>query len=136
MLPLDATGYTEMSEGDQEQQYTGHEEDVVSASKLPSDLERFLGDKDFACLTWATDRGTVLLIKAPANEIESLRGRLPIEVRHELFEHQTAPVIRLVITFYDQPARPLAVESFINVEDPQQRADFAALVDQQELDML
>jgi len=125
-----------MEEDDTEAPHTGHEEDILSTSILPPDLAEFLKDQTFACLTWPTDRGTVLLIKAPGHEIETLRGRLPIQVRHELFEHQTAPVIRLVVTFYDQPARPLAVESFINVEDPQQRADFAALVDQQELDML
>ena len=75
-------------------------------------------------------------MKAPRHEIESIRGPQPIEVRHELHQHPTAPVIRMVVTIYDQPARPLAFESFINVEDPQQRSDYAALADQPELHML
>jgi hypothetical protein len=36
-------------------------------------------------------------------------------------------VIRTVIRWYDQPRSPLALESYTNVEDPQQRADFQDL---------
>jgi hypothetical protein len=105
-------------------------------NELPLDLAEFLRDQPYACLTHATDRGTVLVMKAPGHEIESVRGRLPIQVRHELHQYPTAPVIRMVVTLYDQPARPLAFESFINVEDPQQRSDYAALANQPELHML
>lgn len=84
----------------------------------------------------ATDRGTVLVIKAPGGDIRSVRGRVPIGLRYELYEHPAAPVIRMVLRIYDQPTRPLALETFINVEDPQQRSDFAALGNQDELHML
>jgi hypothetical protein len=103
---------------------------------LPPELAAFLQDHLFACLTHPTDQGTVLVLKAPRHDIEGIRGPLPIEVHHELHDHVTAPVIRLVVTFYDQPSRPLAFETFVNVQDPQQRADYAALADQPELRML
>src|SRR4051795_12385528 len=92
-------------------------------NELPPELADFLRDQSFACLTHPTDQGTVLVMKAPRQEIESIRGPILMEVRHELYQHPSAPVIRMVVVMYDQPARPLAFESFINVEDPQQRSD-------------
>jgi hypothetical protein len=105
-------------------------------NQLPPELAAFLKDQRYACLTHATDQGTVLVLKAPRSEIESVRGPLPMQVRHELYQHPTAPVIRMVVMIYDQPARPLAFESFINVEDPHQRSDYAALAEQPALHML
>src|SRR5262249_33232199 len=95
-----------------------------------------LQDQPSACLTQAADRGTVLVLKAPGHDIESIRGPIPVHLRHELYHHPAAPVIRLLVTLYDQPIRPLAFETFIDVEDPQQRDDFAALALQSELAML
>jgi len=37
---------------------------------------------------------------------------------------------------YDQPQRPLALETFVNVDDPQQRADYAALAAQDNVYLL
>jgi hypothetical protein len=111
-----------------------HPEQPLNA--LPLELAAFLQDEPYACLTQATDRGTVLVLKAPGHEIESVRGQVPIQLRHELYQQPTAPVIRMVMTLYDQPARPLAFESFINVEDSQQRADYAALAQQPTLLLL
>jgi hypothetical protein len=42
----------------------------------------------------------------------------------------------MVLTIYDQPQTPLALETFINIADEQQRADFAALTQQEELPLL
>ena len=53
-------------------------------SSLPPELADFLKDKPFACLTHGTDQGTVLLVKAPAHEIRSLGGRVPVHLRYEL----------------------------------------------------
>src|SRR3990172_4880413 len=99
-------------------------------SVLPPELVDFLKDRPFACLMQGTDKGTVFVIKAPARDIESTRGRVPINVRHELYTHPSAPVIRTVLKIYDQPKRPLACETFTNVENEQQRSDFAALAQQ------
>ena len=87
-------------------------------------------------MTQATDQGTVFVVKAPGREIESLRGRVPIHLHQELYQHPAAPVIRMVFTIFDQPQSPLALETFINVADAQQRADFAALAEQDELHLL
>src|SRR6266536_3830564 len=91
---------------------------------LPPELAEFLKNQQYAALLQATDHGTVLLIKAPGPEIESVRGRVPIEIRHELYRHPAAPVIRMLTRLYDQPERPLALETFVNIDDEQQRADY------------
>ena len=108
----------------------------LQPSPLPPELAEYLKDKPFACLTHGTDQGAVLVVTVPSEEIQSVRGRVPIHLRYELYEHPAAPVIRMVVRIYDQPERPLALETFINVEDPQQRSDFEALSSQDRLLML
>jgi len=104
---------------------------------LTPELAAFLQHQGpYACVTQATDRGTAYVIKAPASDIVSARGTVPIRVQHTLFDHQNAPVIQTVITIHDQPNQPMRLESFINVADESQRADFTALADQAELIML
>lgn len=100
---------------------------------LPAEMAEFLKDRKFACLMSETDMGTVFILKAPSREIQSLRGRVPIHIQHELYQHPAAPVIRTVIRIYDQPDHPLAFEVFTNIEDEQQRSEFAALAKQDEL---
>lgn len=102
---------------------------------LPKELADFLKDRPYACVTENTDKGTVLVIKAPYRDIQSARGNVPIRVKHELFDHPSAPVIRMTTTIYDQPQRPLAMETFINIEDPEQRSDYEGLAKQQTLHM-
>jgi hypothetical protein len=115
---------------------TERERSPLGPNELPPELAEFLRPKDYACLIQAADQGTVLIVKAPGREIESVRGTVPIQLRHELHRHPAAPVIRMLLTIYDQPGRPLALETFINVADPQQRDDFAALSSQHELRLL
>ncbi|MCL5959442.1 MAG: hypothetical protein M1358_09025 [Chloroflexi bacterium] len=83
-----------------------------------------------------TDHGTAFVVKAPIQEIHSIRGRVPIHFRHELYEHPAAPVIRTVVRVYDQPDNPLALETFTNIEDQQQHCEFAALATQESVLML
>jgi hypothetical protein len=100
-------------------------------------LAAFLRTQRYACLTHATEDGrTVLIAKAPRTDLASLRGPIPVELRHELYHHPAAPVIRTLLVCHDRPDRPLSLESFINVADPQQRADFAALAEQREVALL
>jgi hypothetical protein len=105
-------------------------------NQLPPELAAFLKDQQYAALLHATDLGTVLIVKAPAAEIASARGRVPIGLNHELYDHPASPVIRLLTRIYDQPTRPLAFETFVNVGDPDQRTDYEALSRQDELVML
>lgn len=106
------------------------------ANQLPKELAEFLRDETYACLMQETDLGTVFVVKAPRADIESLRGRVPIHLRQELHQHPAAPVIRMVLTIYDQPTRPLAFETFVNVADPQQQSEFAGLSRQSDLHLL
>lgn len=105
-------------------------------SPLPPDLAEFLRTQDRACLFWGTDKGTVLIAKLPRTDIASARGTVPIQIRHELYEHPAAPVIRTVTTIYDRPSSPIRLETFTNAADPQQRSDFAALATQDHLYLL
>ena len=103
---------------------------------LPPEFAEFLKDKRYACVTQATDRGTAYVIKAPSLDIQGLRGPIPVRVRHELYEHPQAPVIRSLLHLYDKPTTPLALETFTNIAEEQQRADFAALEEQRQLLLL
>lgn len=105
-------------------------------NQLPPELAAFLKEQRYAALLHATDLGTVLVVKAPADDIASVRGQVPIGARHELYDHPASPVIRMVTKIYDQPERPLAFETFVNPGDPDQLADYQALARQDELVML
>ncbi len=78
-----------------------------------------------------TDQGTVFVLKLSAQDIESARGTVPVRLRHELYAHPNAPVLRTILTIYDQPDAPLALETFTNIDDEYQRSDFAALAQQE-----
>jgi hypothetical protein len=119
------------------EQNSGHNDsEPVEPTVLPEELASFLRDKLVACLTHETDKGTVFVVKAPAADIATLHGRVPMHVRHELHEHPAAPVIRTVIRIYDRLDSPLGIETFTNVEQADQRADFARLAGQREIYLL
>ena len=114
-----------------------HESQRRSApDALPPELVAAIAGVEYTCLTIGTDVGTMLLLKAPRIEIESARGRVPIQLSHELYDHPSAPVVRIHVRIYDQPQAPLAMETFINVADDTQRADYAALANQDEIALL
>lgn len=118
---------------------TYHHHDVqehLPAFQLPADLAEFLQGEEYACVTAASDQGTVYVIKAHGADIAGVGDRVPLRVRHAVYEHPLAPVIRTVVTLYDHPERPLALETFINVAEADQRTDFAALGDQAALPLL
>ena len=102
----------------------------LEPSPLPPELAEFLRDQDIACLMQGTDQGTVFVIKLSTQDIESARGKVPIHLRHELYAHPNAPVIRTTLRIYDQSEAPLALETFTNIGDENQRNDFAALAQQ------
>ena len=108
----------------------------IEPAILPPDLADFLRTKDVACLMQETTHGTVFVVKLPATEITSLSGRVPIHIRHELYHHPAAPVIRTVVRIYDRPDNPLGLETFTNVEQDDQRADFARLAGQENIYLL
>jgi hypothetical protein len=105
-------------------------------NQLPPELAAFLSEQQYAALLHATDLGTALIVKAPGPEIASVRGQVPIGFHHELYAHPASPVIRMITRIYDQPQQPLAFETFVNVNDPDQRADYEGLSRQDELVML
>jgi hypothetical protein len=114
-----------MPRGEQEPPQGGNEE--LAPFELPDVLAEFLAAEEYAMVTSATNLGTVYVVKVPGADIQSMAGQVPIEVRHQLYQHPLAPVIRTVVRVYDQPSTPLALESFINVADEHQWAEFADL---------
>ena len=114
-----------------------HPSDPLVPIALTPELADFLrGRQAYACVAQATSEGTAYVIRAPAAELVTLRGRIPIGLRHELYAHPAAPVIRTVLSILDRPRRPLTLETFCNVAEADQRADFAALADQERLMLL
>jgi hypothetical protein len=105
-------------------------------TELPPELADALRSQSYCCVTTGSDGGTIFVVKAPGADISSASGTVPIGINYELYEHPRGPVIRTVITIHDQPECPLVLETFINVGDPTQRADFAALAKQSRLVML
>src|SRR5437588_8980375 len=92
------------------QEYGGRPpSEPIEPIPLPPDLAAFLATRPVACLMYETNEGTAHVIKLPYQEIASVRGQVPIQVRHELYAHPQAPVIRTVLTICDQPASPLAL---------------------------
>jgi hypothetical protein len=108
----------------------------LEPSPLPAALAEFLRDTEVACLMQGTDQGTAFVIKLSARDIHSARGTVPIYLRHELYAHPAAPVIRTILVIYDQPETPFALETYTNIEDEQQRNHFAALTHQDALILL
>lgn len=125
-----------MNETEQQQGDRSGAREPLFRSTLAPELAVFLKDRPFACVTHGSDQGTILIVKAPYPDIRGIPEPVPIHLRYEFYEHPAAPVIRLVVRIYDRPNAPLALETFINVDDQQQRSDFAALADQPELYLL
>src|SRR4051812_7632063 len=112
-----------MEHGGHDRTDSPRQEGPLGGPLLTPELVDFLRHQRYACLTHATDQGAVFVLKAPAADIASIQGPVPIRVGHELYSHARAPVIRTLLRIYDRPERPLAFESFVNVRDPQQLAD-------------
>jgi len=68
--------------------------------------------------------------------VGGMGDQVPMRVSHAVYAHPLGPGIRTVVTLYDQPERPLALETFINVAEADQRTNFAALGDQAALHLL
>jgi hypothetical protein len=135
---LYATSTADEAMGEQPQQLALflRERAPLQPNELPPELADFLRNQHYACLMQATDVGTVFVVKAPTQDIQSLRGNVPARVLHELHQHPRSPVIRTVIRWYDRPDAPLAIETFTNIADEQQRADLLDLAQRDELRFL
>lgn len=108
--------------------------DPETSNELPAEPAGVLREQPYtAALLRITNLGTVLLARALRHEIDSIRGRVPIGFQHELHDHPASPVIRMVTKIYRQPEHALAFETFVDVGDPYQRTNYAALAHQDKL---
>jgi hypothetical protein len=123
-------------EEDRPGQHPSGSEPLFPSEFLPELAEFLRRSGDYTCVTQATSQGTAYVIRTLAADLATLRGTMPIGLRHKLYEHPAAPVIRTILTIMDRPQSPLRVETFINVAEEDQRADFAALADQEQLLLL
>ena len=106
------------------------------AIPLPGPLARFLASVPYACLMHNTTIGSCLIVKIPRQEIDAVRGRVPVSVSYELHRHPAGPVIRLVLTIHDHLRYPLMLETFVNPADLEQAEEFADLVARDQLHVL
>jgi hypothetical protein len=113
-----------------------HVGEPTAPGALPQELAEFLREQDIAAVFHGSDNGTLLVVKTPTVELETLGGTYPISLDHQVWAHPASPVIRSLITFYDRPDAPLRLETFTNIADLDQRADFAALGEQPDLAIL
>src|SRR5581483_6856720 len=81
----------------------------------------------YAAAMWGTDHGTAYVLKLPSADLDGLPKRVPVAVRHELWNPPTAPVIRTVMEIHDQPDSALVMEVFTNPAEQDQRHDFVGL---------
>ncbi len=100
---------------------------------LPADLREWLAAEQSACLIAPTADGAVFVVKLPGQEIDQLRGPVPMLLQHELYLHPQAPVLRTVTYFYDDPRNPFVLDAYTNVADADQRDTFLALGERNDL---
>lgn len=97
---------------------------------LSPDLRGFLyahpGDAALL-LSSSDDNLTSLVVKTTSNTIQTLRGDVPIRYQWTVWDTPWARVLRLEMTIYDRPQAPYALETFMNVENPEQLADLRRL---------
>lgn len=91
----------------------------------PGDVALFLSSAD--------DNLTSLVVKTNTNTIQTLRGEVPIHYQWALWDTPWARVLRMEMRIYDRPQAPYALETFMNVEDPEQLADLRRLTVQTHL---
>lgn len=94
---------------------------------LPPELEAFLRSQRYGLLTIAASIGTVLIAKAPAEDIESCRGRRTIVLTHELYAYPSGPVLRMLLSIDDESG-PLVLETFCNVAASDQLSDWRSML--------
>jgi hypothetical protein len=89
----------------------------------PGDVALFLSSPD--------DKLTSLVLKTNTNNIDTLRGDVPIHYCWTLWDTPWARVLRMEMTIYDRPHAPYVLETFMNVADPAQLADLRQLTVQE-----
>ncbi len=68
-----------------------------------------------------TETDAVVAIKVNDGDIQRFHEHTLINGRSELYKESAAPVIRFLITVGITPDRPLVMESFVDISDPDQR---------------
>src|SRR5688572_7149837 len=104
--------------------------------ELPTELREVLVSQPYAAATIVTNRGTALVVKGDSVAMASIAGEVPVGIDYALYNRPSAPVIRMVTSFYDRPDDPLVFETFVNVGDAQQRREYELLSQQAELPIL
>ena len=104
--------------------------------ELSPEVVDYLSTRDVAATLVTTGEGTALVVFAPDRELAAITGEVPVGVAPELHLTESAPVIRFVTRLFDVPDDPLVFEAFIDPGDPEQRAQFAALTEQETLPIL
>jgi hypothetical protein len=96
--------------------------------KLPPDLEATLIVIGSGMVLARTSEGPAFIAKAPRAEIDQFRGRLPVDVRHELHLYSGGPAIRVVIKIHDKPGSYYAFETFLDVGLDSDRVDYYTMI--------
>jgi hypothetical protein len=94
---------------------------------VPAELIQVLRHAGGGGILEATAIGPILFVMAPAEDIESMRGRVRIRVTHALYATEHGPAIQIVTRVFDRTEAPFVVETFINPADRAQWAVYDAV---------
>lgn len=108
--------------------------EMVFRNELPPAVREVFECTGYGCLAVESSRGIVHVCHASDEDIDNFVDK-PVEVRWDLIEMPTAPLVRLELLVYDDPRDPFCFESFLNVAAPDQLAVLAELAGQEELYM-
>ena len=94
---------------------------------LPDELAATAGP---ACVLWNVNARAAFVVKLDQQTIDGFRGALPIGLRAECGFYPGSAVIRLVLSFHDQPKSPYVFDVFLNVMQPMHLSLLRLLKDQ------
>lgn len=99
--------------------------EIIAQFELPPALREAFARTGPGCVAAETNIGVVHVCYTSDQDIEGFADQ-PVAYRWQLALMPTAPLLRLEITIFDQPANPYRFESFLNTS----REDDAQIVEQ------
>ena len=105
---------------------------VAQVIDLPEELAATAGP---ACIIWNVNARAAFVVKLDRQTIDGFRGALLIGLRAECGFYPDSAVIRLVLSFHDQPKSPYVFDVFLNVMQPMHLSLLRLLQDQETVEI-
>jgi hypothetical protein len=102
------------------------------SNELSPEIREVFERTGFGCLAVEADIGIVHVCHASDQDIDGFSDN-PIHYQWQLIKMPTAPLIRLDVVVLDNPTSPFKLESFLNIDAPDQAAVLSSLANQDRL---